>query len=270
MDVNLYKYEQIFAELDYENKGYMTLDQLEEAVNDQMNLSINRLTLEYMLNIVDDNNDGVMQMDEFCSFLYICENSNYKDVKSILFYAADADYSGSIDKFEVLKISKKLKMSVTYEDVFRIVEELADNDDKSLSYSVFQDVMDRLDKLDQAQFQITTSENTYNTEQKQLDPDISLQNAQNQPEQLENGPISQNAKNITQKSEQITQDTKISKITNDTEKVKYFEPFDEAKLGKQNSLKLIPNFEPKLSRQQSMPGKTLKKLFTENDFISFI
>ena len=38
-----------------------------------------------------------MEFDEFARLCYICENAHSQDVKTILFLAADKDYSGNID-----------------------------------------------------------------------------------------------------------------------------------------------------------------------------
>ncbi|CAL6105773.1 EF_hand domain-containing protein [Hexamita inflata] len=144
MNVNLYKYEQVFQNLDRDNLGYVTLKQLYFALNTQLKISMDMKTLEVMMTLVDDNNDGVMQEDEFCHFIYICENADFKDTKSILFFAADDDYSGSIDKFELLKITKKLKLNLNQNQVFKTVQEVGDNDDGSLSYNSFIKVMNEM------------------------------------------------------------------------------------------------------------------------------
>ncbi|CAL6112397.1 EF_hand domain-containing protein [Hexamita inflata] len=147
MQFVLQKYEQIFKHLDQDNKGFIDMDQLFYAVTHILKIDMDKTTLEVMMNLTDDNNDGVTQENEFCHFIYICENADFKDTKSILFYAADDDYSGTIDKFELLKIIKKLHINMNENDVFNMVKALADNDDQSLSYNMFLQVMDNLIKV---------------------------------------------------------------------------------------------------------------------------
>ncbi|CAL6112395.1 EF_hand domain-containing protein [Hexamita inflata] len=146
MTVNIYKYEQIFRAFDIKNFKYIDKSQLFQAITNKLRIDMDMKTLEVMMALVDDNNDGVMQEDEFCHFLYICQNADFNDTKSILFYAADDDYSGSIDKFEMLKIIKKLNYNIKQELVFETVEKHADNYDQSLSYCTFQQVVNSLVK----------------------------------------------------------------------------------------------------------------------------
>lgn len=47
--------------------------------------------------MIDDNFDNKIDKKEFQKLLYICLNSHSDDIKTILFLAADNDYSGSID-----------------------------------------------------------------------------------------------------------------------------------------------------------------------------
>ncbi|CAL6105775.1 EF_hand domain-containing protein [Hexamita inflata] len=178
MTVNLTKYEQIFQKLDQDRKGSLDIQQLYHAVNKQLKIDMDMKTLEVMMALVDDNNDGVMQEDEFCHFLYICQNADFNDTKSILFYAADDDYSGSIDKFELLKIAQKLRLNILAQDVFKVIQKYSDNEDGSLSHDKFIQVMELLSsptstsensakqqgqKLEKMQTQQTTSLQTQKT-----------------------------------------------------------------------------------------------------------
>ncbi|CAL6112415.1 EF_hand domain-containing protein [Hexamita inflata] len=168
MTVNLYKYEQIFKQMDSEELGYLKIDQLYHAVNKQLKIDMDMKTLEVMMALVDDNNDGVMQEDEFCHFLYICQNADFNDTKSILFYAADDDYSGSIDKFEMLKIIDKLHLDIKQELIFSMVSKQADNDDGSLSYSMFITIMNQMMAICKKEEQIEIVERTPNVSQNMI------------------------------------------------------------------------------------------------------
>lgn len=53
---------------------------------------------------MDENNDGSMTLDEFTHFVYVCQNSEPEDVKTLLFLAADDDYSQTISSEELFEI----------------------------------------------------------------------------------------------------------------------------------------------------------------------
>ena len=58
-------------------------------------------TLQDLIQMVDENNDGLMQVNEFCRFMHICEHADPKNPRSVLFYASDDDDSGTISPHEL-------------------------------------------------------------------------------------------------------------------------------------------------------------------------
>ncbi|CAL6014746.1 EF_hand domain-containing protein [Hexamita inflata] len=99
---------------------------------------------QYILDIVDADGSGTMNTEDFTHFVYICKNAVIDDIKTILFLAADKDCSLSISKSELLTILKKLGAEVNQQMVDELVDQVADNEDGTLSYDLFNTLMERL------------------------------------------------------------------------------------------------------------------------------
>ncbi|CAL5995555.1 EF_hand domain-containing protein [Hexamita inflata] len=91
-----------------------------------------------------DYYDKQIRLDQFCQFMYICENADYNDNVSVLFYAADLSQSGYLEKQQVQKIVKKLKLGMVYNEVSSLVEMYADNFDGTVSYTVYKQIIKQL------------------------------------------------------------------------------------------------------------------------------
>ncbi|CAL6022463.1 EF_hand domain-containing protein [Hexamita inflata] len=143
MQVDLNLYESIFRALDTDDSGGIDPDELYAALQ-ELGIRMNKECIRSMIDLIDENGDGLMQLDEFCHFMYVCQNSKPNDTKSILFFAADNDYSGTIDKFELVEILEKLNVEITEDEVFEMAEQVADNEDGTLSYEMFLELMSKL------------------------------------------------------------------------------------------------------------------------------
>ncbi|CAL6105769.1 EF_hand domain-containing protein [Hexamita inflata] len=153
MQFDIKKCQPIFKQADTKNKGFLSMDQLFYAITRLLRIQINMATLEIIMTLTDENNDGVTQEDEFCHIVYICENADLRDTQSILFYAADNDYSGTIEKSELFNVSKKLGIETNELELFAMMSVLTgtQTDEQSLNYDMFEHIMDILIKRNNKQ-----------------------------------------------------------------------------------------------------------------------
>ncbi|CAL6015400.1 EF_hand domain-containing protein [Hexamita inflata] len=139
----LKKYALIYKAIDKTNRGYIDTDQLMEALA-ALNVKIDRTTVHGIVQLVDEDMNNRMDMGEFVHFLHICQNADPKDVKTVLFYAADYDYTQTVNKSKLQKILVKLGIKMSEEELQGVIESTADNEDGSLSYEMFIALMDEL------------------------------------------------------------------------------------------------------------------------------
>lgn len=90
----------IFFQYD-DGDGKLTKDELADAVL-RCGYTIPKPTFDEIFSTVDEDNNGTLDFDEFCVFIY---KTNLKPQQSVmdamdLFRTYDADNSGSVDKFE--------------------------------------------------------------------------------------------------------------------------------------------------------------------------
>ncbi|CAL5993990.1 EF_hand domain-containing protein [Hexamita inflata] len=143
MHSNINRYQEMFDELDYRGYNYLTLDQIIEAVNKQTKKYFDK-NIAQQLMLTADFHDENMSLDQFCQFMYICENADYNDSVSVLFYAADLNQSGYLDKQQVQKIVKKLKLGLVFKEVSSLVEMYADSYDGTVGYTVYKQIVKQL------------------------------------------------------------------------------------------------------------------------------
>ena len=84
-DLDFYK--QLFDEIDENQSGKIEIDEIVKATT-QMGYGMDSEVLGQMIRLVDEDNDGRMDFTEFSQFLYIIENAQAGDIRTILFYAA--------------------------------------------------------------------------------------------------------------------------------------------------------------------------------------
>lgn len=91
-----------------------------------MDPTISVESVRSMIELVDDDFNGEMSKEEFVRFMFICENCSIDDVRTILYLAADEDYSNSIDNIELNHILNKLGIMVSQTEADEIMERLVD------------------------------------------------------------------------------------------------------------------------------------------------
>lgn len=105
--------ERAFKVADSEGKHKLDAAAIKKGF-DYLEMTLGDEQLKQILEIVDQDNDGLITIQEFIHFVYICQNiSDPHDVKNLLFLAADCDCSGTINKNELGMILKKLGAEVT-------------------------------------------------------------------------------------------------------------------------------------------------------------
>ncbi|CAL5999016.1 EF_hand domain-containing protein [Hexamita inflata] len=135
--------EQAFKAIDADGSGELDLDELKKAF-ELLEMHLSKEEIKSIVEIVDVDGDGQMNCKEFIHFVYICKNADPKDVKTILFLAADLDCSGTIDKEELIIIFKKLGAEVSQVQIDELLSVIADNKDGTMSYEMFIALMEKL------------------------------------------------------------------------------------------------------------------------------
>ncbi|CAL6049445.1 EF_hand domain-containing protein [Hexamita inflata] len=93
------------------------------------NINANNLDIhdiKAMIDIIDPNSDGYLDLQQFVQFKYVLHTANPKDTSSILFYAADTNFSGKIDKKELKIIFQKLNVEISDFELIQIFAMVAD------------------------------------------------------------------------------------------------------------------------------------------------
>ena len=142
---NLELYKQIFGAIDSDKSGKIDVKELTKALK-ELGIDMDFETIKGMIELVDANNDGQMDIDEFSQFLHICENAKPDDIRTILFLAADTNYSNTIDRAELGVIFKKLGVNASPKEIDEVFGAVADNKDNTISYEMFLAMVDELMK----------------------------------------------------------------------------------------------------------------------------
>ena len=94
-------------------------------------------TVTGILELIDAHKKTHFNEHEFCMFLYTCENAQPDDAGAIYFYAADTNYSGTIDKAELKVIFGKIGANDDQKEIDSIHAKFVDNKDDTISYDQF-------------------------------------------------------------------------------------------------------------------------------------
>ncbi|CAL6034158.1 EF_hand domain-containing protein [Hexamita inflata] len=116
---------QVFGAIDGDKSGKINTSELSKALK-QVGMEMDDDTIKGMLDLIDTDSDGQMNFKEFMTFINVCENAEPENVGSILFYAADTDFSGKIDKKELKVILEKLGVKATDAQLSEVMAEVAD------------------------------------------------------------------------------------------------------------------------------------------------
>ncbi|CAL6106057.1 EF_hand domain-containing protein [Hexamita inflata] len=137
-DTITYRY--VFNELDYQQKGSLSLQQLQQALQ-SLDIALNQDQLNRILRTIDRNNDNQIQFNEFCQLLYICNYADPTDPIQVLFFAADENFNGKVDKQELYTLFKKLNITVNTVDVDRLFKKFGQEE---LTYIQFKELINKL------------------------------------------------------------------------------------------------------------------------------
>ncbi|CAL6053248.1 EF_hand domain-containing protein [Hexamita inflata] len=135
----------IFKALDSENTGKVSPQQMVAQLQ-KMDHKIDGEHVKFLMDMIDKNNDGTMDVHEFGVFMNVYENANHKVPASVFFYCADSDFSGTICHKELFEILKKLEINVTEAQSKQITKILSDNKDGTLSYQMFERIIELFTK----------------------------------------------------------------------------------------------------------------------------
>lgn len=69
--------------------------------------------------------------------MYICSKTESDDPKTVLFYAADTDYSGTIDPHEFKVILQKIGVEYTQEEMDSWLQIISSSKDGTINYEMF-------------------------------------------------------------------------------------------------------------------------------------
>jgi Ca2+-binding EF-hand superfamily protein len=112
------------------------LTQLGEAPTDD--------DIREMIILVDENEDGVVDFDEFITLMRLRMGDSGEDAEQNLrdvFDIFDADKSGFIDRKEMGSLMKKLAQSLSEDEITAIMEEVDIDGDGEVSFEEFKNLM---------------------------------------------------------------------------------------------------------------------------------
>lgn len=135
-------YGDLFDAIDRNKDGKISTSEFIVALT-QIGIDTTPDSVQSIFTLIDDTFDGQLRLNEFYHFMYIFQNADVNDPKSILFLAADLDHSGYISAEEFHKILGKLGFVVEKRYVEELFQSVADVQGE-LSYSVFKIVMDKI------------------------------------------------------------------------------------------------------------------------------
>ncbi|KAH0576867.1 Calmodulin [Spironucleus salmonicida] len=116
------KANELFRAIDKDNSGSITVDEAYEAFS-QSGVKWKRTTFDRLLELADQNNNGVLEPDEFRHFmkLMLVYADPDLDAQDLFFVAADVDGSGTIEAPELAFIFKKMGLDMTLSECEQII-----------------------------------------------------------------------------------------------------------------------------------------------------
>ncbi|CAL5973227.1 EF_hand domain-containing protein [Hexamita inflata] len=139
----LKSYALTFRAIDRENRGFIDVDQLMEALY-LTGVKSDRKTVIGIIQLLEEGTENTMDLGEFVHFMHVCANARTDDVLSVIFYSADFDYTGTINKKKLRKIVSKLGIKMSEEEICEMYQSTADNKDGTISQSMFKALMAEL------------------------------------------------------------------------------------------------------------------------------
>ncbi|CAL6057868.1 EF_hand domain-containing protein [Hexamita inflata] len=124
-----------FNNLDKDNNQKIDKNEILELMK-TLNKPITLETLNQAFNYSDQNEDALLNFEEFFHFYYVLLNSE-EDQNLMAFLFFDYNCSGSIDSKELWKLARKLGHPVDATMIEKMHRSLADNEDQTISYELF-------------------------------------------------------------------------------------------------------------------------------------
>ncbi|CAL5999014.1 EF_hand domain-containing protein [Hexamita inflata] len=134
---------QAFQAIDADSSGQLDQNELQKAFS-LLQMNLTEQQIKNIVEIVDYDGSGQMSCEEFIHFVYICKNADPKDLKTILFLAADFDCAGTIDKKKLVQIFQKMNVKLSEGQIGDLFDTVADLNTRTISYELFVELMDRL------------------------------------------------------------------------------------------------------------------------------
>lgn len=136
-------YRRLFQKYDTNGDGSLSTEEFCRVIQ-ELQMDASEPQVQGFLTLVDDNFDGRMQFDEFCHFMHVVENADLNNNAEMLFFAADKDFSGTIDTKELHTLLMKLGYEISPEQTDKLVKNVCDNTDGTLSFEVFKTLIDNI------------------------------------------------------------------------------------------------------------------------------
>lgn len=83
-----------------------------------------------LLTLVDDNNNGEMELVEFIKLCWLCEAVDFRDLPLLLFCAFDANYDGYLQLAEFVRMIKVLNINISKLELEMAFTQLRDDQNR--------------------------------------------------------------------------------------------------------------------------------------------
>lgn len=141
-DSKLAIYRKRFQELDIENKRALSRDLVAQILSEQ-GTEIERLMVIILFECYDENQDTVIQEDEFINFCQEMERMTEKEILRRVFDLVDTDKNQRLDVAEVQKLGEMMGLEVSLLDAWATVDVLDSNHDNTVDFEEFLAIIER-------------------------------------------------------------------------------------------------------------------------------
>ncbi|CAL6049442.1 Calmodulin [Hexamita inflata] len=128
--------------IDKQKLGYIGCNQLETFLT-KVFQDVNIEKAMCILSIIDIAPETKITLEQFTQFMYIFNNAKIEILSSVLFYAADTNQSGKIDKNELSDIFRKLDIPVEDSQLQEAMETLSDETGE-INYTQFTEYVESI------------------------------------------------------------------------------------------------------------------------------
>jgi calmodulin len=142
-DIEMVEFRAAFNMFDIDGGGTIETHELKEVLT-QLGESPTDDDIQEMIELVDENQDGVVDFDEFITLMRLRMGDSGEDAEQNLrdvFDIFDADGSGFIDRKEMGSLMKKLAQSLSEEEITAVMEEVDIDGDGEVSFEEFKNLM---------------------------------------------------------------------------------------------------------------------------------